>query len=88
MNMADDDRRHRAQRGVRLPHLAAWRRFSVMTQAELAEKVGVTRATINRAEGGSHVSMENARQIASALGITPQQLLAGPPEGYTEAGAA
>lgn len=82
--MTEDDRRHYAARGLRLAHLAAWRRFNVMTQAELAEKVGVTRATINRAEGGSPVSMENVRQIAAALAITPQQLLAGPPEGYIE----
>lgn len=85
--MTEDDPR-KAIRGVRLTHLAAWRRFSVMTQADLAKKAGVARATVNRAEGGDPVSMENARQIAAALGITPQQLFAGPPVGYTEVSGA
>lgn len=83
-HMTDDTESIRAVRGVRLTHLSAWRRFNVLTQAELATKAGVARATVNRAEGGGPISMENTRQIAAALGITPQQLLAGPPEGYAE----
>ncbi|HZC04073.1 MAG TPA: helix-turn-helix transcriptional regulator [Ktedonobacterales bacterium] len=72
-------------RGVRLPHLAAWRRYNLLTQGELAERAHVARATINRAERGDSVSLENARQIAEALNTTPQQIMAGIPQGFTEA---
>jgi transcriptional regulator with XRE-family HTH domain len=74
--------------GVQVPHLEQWRRYHLLTQAELAEKAGITRGTVVRAEAGGYLHYSKVRAIAAALGIEPQQLLAGPPEGYTEAGAA
>lgn len=61
-------------RGLALPHLSAWRIARVMSQAELADKAGVSRGTITRAERGEIVSFENVRKIADALSVTVKQL--------------
>lgn len=68
----------KAQRGVILAHLAAWRRYVALTQKELAERAHVSRPTIARAESGEPVSLPNVRAIARALGITVQQLYQAP----------
>lgn len=68
------------QRGVPLPHLAAWRRYVALTQSELAERADVSRPTITRAERGEPVSLPNVRAIAEALGITVQKLYRAPEE--------
>ncbi len=50
--------------------LAAWRKLRGLTQAQLAERAGVTRTTVVRLEqqdGG--VSTENLMRILGALGI-------------------
>ena len=61
-------------RGVFLPHLEAWRRYNALSQYELADKADVGRSSIARAERGEAVSYANARKLASALGISVQQL--------------
>ena len=61
-------------RGLILRHLEAWRRYKAMTQGELAAQAEIARATVNRAEGLEPVSIPNARKLASALGISVQQL--------------
>ena len=46
-----------------------------MTQAELAERVGVTRKTVNTVENGVFVpSTILALKLAEALGLTVEQL--------------
>jgi len=69
-----------APRGVIAPHLKAWRRRALLKQRELAEKADVARATIVRGERGGTLSLDNLRKLATALGITPEQLLGNPPD--------
>lgn len=61
--------------GVALAGLRAVRERALLTQQELADQAGISRATIQEAEKGERISKRNARQIASALGIAPAQLL-------------
>lgn len=69
-------------RGTALPHLRVWRLQKFLGQAELAQKAGVTRGTIARAERGDEVvSFANIRKIADALGISTQDLVTKNPEG-------
>lgn len=57
-------------------HLAAWRTFRHMTQAELAEKVDTTKAVISNLETGARgLSDKWLRRLAPALGTTPGMLL-------------
>lgn len=70
------------KRGAQVLHLRQWRRYSLLTQSDLAEKAGVTKGTIIRVEAGGFMNYANIKALAAALGITPQQLLAGPPEGW------
>ena len=63
-----------APRGITLKHLPAWRIRAMLKQEELADKAGIARATVQRAERGSTVSLDNVRALARALGITPEQL--------------
>lgn len=76
------------KRGAQVKYLRQWRRHCLMTQAELAEKASVTKGTIIRVEAGGYMNYANIKAIAAALGTEPQQLLAGPPEGYIEAAGA
>ncbi len=59
--------------------LREWRLAKVMTQEELAKLSGATEATISRLETGQHEArISTVRRLAEALGITPQELIAGP----------
>lgn len=59
--------------------LREWRLAKVMTQEELAQKSGVGEVTISRIETGQHEArISTVRKLATALGIEPQQLVAGP----------
>jgi transcriptional regulator with XRE-family HTH domain len=72
-------------RGRPLPHLKAWRMHKLMAQNELAERSGLARATIARAEKGDEVvGFANIRKLAEALGISADELLA-PAPGETDA---
>ncbi len=52
-----------------------------MTQAELAERIGVTRQTVIAVEQGRYSpSLEMAFQIARALGVTLDDVFAYPAE--------
>lgn len=69
-------------RGVALPYLKAWRLRKLMAQTELADRAGVARATVTRAERGDEVvSFANVRKLAEALGISPDELLHTNPDG-------
>ena len=59
------------------------RRLAVLTQAELAEKAGVSLITVNRLEneeGESSPRPETVRRLAKALGVDPAWLLFGESE--------
>jgi transcriptional regulator with XRE-family HTH domain len=69
-------------RGLPLPHLKAWRVKKLLAQNELAERGGLARATVARAERGDEVvSFANIRKLAQALDISADELLRRPPEG-------
>lgn len=69
-------------RGLPLPHLRAWRIKKLIGQSELADKAGLARATVTRAErGDTVVSFANIRKLAGVLGISPDDLLNEPDSG-------
>jgi transcriptional regulator with XRE-family HTH domain len=50
--------------------VSTWRRLRHLTAAQVAERAGVSRGTVQRLEAGEgSVSLENALRIARALGI-------------------
>jgi putative transcriptional regulator len=60
-------------------HLRVYRERSDLTQAELAEKVGVTRKTVNTVERGHFVpSTVLALRLAEALGASVEDLFSLP----------
>lgn len=63
------------QRGIAIPHLAAWREFRNKTRNELAGLIGVNPSVISRVENGGHCEFHTAKNIAVVLALTPQQLL-------------
>lgn len=56
-------------RGLKLPSLERERKLRFLTQAQLAEKAGVDRSTVNRAERGRSVDLPVVKRIADALGV-------------------
>ena len=60
--------------------LREWRRYRALSQADLAQKAGVTEATISRLEqpGHSPPRPSTIRKLAAALDIAPHQLYAPP----------
>jgi transcriptional regulator with XRE-family HTH domain len=60
-----------------MPTLQKLREVAVLTQAEVAEKVGVSATTISYWETGSkRPRATNIRKLAVVLGVTPQDILA------------
>ena len=56
--------------------LGAWRRFREMSQEELAERIGTTKAVISLLESGDRpLSAKWLRKIAPVLDATPGHLL-------------
>ena len=56
--------------------LQKFRELAVLTQAELAEKVGVSATTISHWETGSkRPRASNIRKLAEVLEVTPQDIL-------------
>jgi transcriptional regulator with XRE-family HTH domain len=62
----------------RIP-LRAWRDRLALSQRELAERAGMSPTTIARIELGGPVRPTTRQKLAAALGITPAELLDGPP---------
>jgi transcriptional regulator with XRE-family HTH domain len=63
-----------------LPGLRAAREAKLITQIRLAELSGVNRSTISDLEVGSrNAHFRTIHQLAAALAVEPQQLLAEPP---------
>ena len=60
-----------------------------MTQADLSAKSGVSKSAIAKLELGMHkATLRTLKQLADALGITPQQLIHEAPTPYEARGAA
>ncbi len=65
-----------AKYGEVLKNLRKVRESRFLNQAELAEKSGVGRTTIARAESGNNVvSYPNIKKLAAALGVEPAELV-------------
>lgn len=67
-------------RDIALPYLRAWREQRIMTQGELAERAGITSATISRIENGAGAKLRTIARLADALGISREQLIRSQPE--------
>ena len=50
-------------------HLATWRRLRRLTASEVADRAGVSVATVSRIERGSGASLENVLRVSRALGV-------------------
>jgi transcriptional regulator with XRE-family HTH domain len=60
--------------------LKDWRQRRLLTQAELAERVGMTVGTINRIERAVHEPrFSTIRKLAVALGVTPEDMIVDEP---------
>lgn len=62
-----------------LAHLRRVREREAWTQGELAERAGVSRGTVARAEAGFPTEVTTARKLAAALGVRPSDLMAAEP---------
>jgi transcriptional regulator with XRE-family HTH domain len=72
-------RRMAAPTSVALPGLLYWRIQRGITQAELAEKVAIRRASVARIEGGHPALVRTAGRLADALGVQVTDLQRQPP---------
>ncbi len=60
-----------------MPRLRQLRREAFLTQRELAERAGLTQATVARLEAGTHRARPTTiRRLAAALGVQPAELCA------------
>lgn len=63
-------------RVVKLPRLKTIRERQALNQRELAEKAGLTPATLSRIESGAQEPyMRTVRKLADALGVKPTDLM-------------
>lgn len=59
-----------------MTYLRAWREYLGLTQAEVAEKAGISQAALSQMESGeSKLRKVTREKLAAALGINPGQLL-------------
>ncbi|MDO4626381.1 MAG: helix-turn-helix transcriptional regulator [Pasteurellaceae bacterium] len=52
----------------------AWREYLGLTQAEVAERIGVTQSAYSQHENTKRLRRSTREKIANALGIHPEQL--------------
>lgn len=65
-----------AESAVRVRNLRQLREAAFLTQAELAQKAGLTEATVSRIEHGHHEPrISTVRRLATALGVHPRELV-------------
>ena len=57
-----------------VPGLRRLRDRRALTQEELAERAGVSRTTVMRAESGEDIRQSSVRKLARALGVRPATL--------------
>jgi transcriptional regulator with XRE-family HTH domain len=63
-------------RVVRLTRLRLWRERKALSQQELAERAGITRAALSRIESGqAEPHPRTTRKLAKALGLQPDDLM-------------
>lgn len=63
-------------RVVRLPTLRVLRTRQALTQEELADRAGITRATLSRIEAElQDARPSTVRKLAKALGVKPSDLM-------------
>ncbi|MEI6209900.1 MAG: helix-turn-helix transcriptional regulator [Desulfuromonadales bacterium] len=59
-----------------ITYLRAWREYLGLTQAEVAEKAGITQAALSQMESGESKLRKATRvKLAAAMGINPEQLV-------------
>lgn len=58
-----------------MQRLREWRERRALTQNQLAEKAGVSRATVVRLEKGYSAVPPTLRKLADALGVDPAELI-------------
>ncbi|CAN5166576.1 hypothetical protein BH23ACT9_BH23ACT9_34950 [soil metagenome] len=56
--------------------LSAWRRLLGLTTAEVADRAGVTRKTVESLEGGRGSSVDTLMRVVRVLGLTERVLAA------------
>lgn len=68
------------RQSVLVPRLLQIREWAALSQEDLAERAGVSRATVTRAEKGLPIRVSSVRKLARALRVSPRQLQAGDDE--------
>ena len=59
-----------------ITYLRAWREYLGLTQADVAEKAGITQAALSQMENGESKLRKATRvKLAAAMGLDPQQLV-------------
>lgn len=58
-----------------LPKLAALRDKRLLSQQELADRVGMSRTTISNLEHGGNARASTLRKLAAALEVEPEELI-------------
>ncbi len=54
--------------------MKAWRRHLGLTQAQVAESLGITQAAYSQIENSKTSKKDTIQRVAAALGIDPEQL--------------
>jgi len=57
-----------------VPPARAWREHLGLTQAEVAERLGISQSAYAQQESSARLRKSSREKIAAALGITPAQL--------------
>ena len=60
---------------VKVPALARIREWRLLTQAELSQKSGLGTNTLSRLENGADATARTVRRLASALEVSPYDLM-------------
>jgi len=61
--------------------VGSWLKYRGFTQLQLAQKMGVSRSSVQQHVGNDyHLRKSTVKRYAEALGITPDDFLAGPPK--------
>ena len=77
-----EDQEKCTNRSTPLPSLRGLRQSRGLTQRELAHLAGVSANTVRLLEGGRRGSYPvTVRKLATALGVTPSELVRGPRQG-------
>ena len=67
-------------KGQAVPYLKAWRDWKLLTQQELSVRADVAESTIVSIERGGNARLATIRKLATALGITPEELVRSNPK--------